>query len=132
MVTLSGALLTYYLTVASETSFNFQVILNYAIIVVVGGFTSIQGAILGALFFNSAPVIISWLTTNAPGVSQIEYLQNNSAQLQLIVFGLVVVVVLTLWPAGLAGAWRAISHGRRRGGKGTSVSFHQDGEAVAK
>jgi branched-chain amino acid transport system permease protein len=131
MVTFAGALLTYYLSVAGETDYSFQLLLNYAIIIVVGGFGSIQGAIFGTFFFNSTTVLISWLTQNAPGISSISFLQTNAADVELAVFGLLVVLILMFWPSGLAGAWGILSRRDYRLRIGTQGGQRKGGEPVA-
>ena len=66
VVTMSGALSSYFLGARGEDSFPIQVTLNFAIMIVVGGFSSIQGAIFGAMFFNAMPELTSWLRGEAP------------------------------------------------------------------
>ncbi len=60
VVSVAGALSSYFLGAHGEDWFPIQITLNYAIMIVVGGFSSIQGAILGALFFVAMPELTSW------------------------------------------------------------------------
>jgi branched-chain amino acid transport system permease protein len=108
IVTMSGALSSYYLGARGEDSFPIQITLNFAIMIVVGGFSSIQGAIFGALFFHAMPELTKWLRAEAPILKDIAYLQNHAGEIDLLIFGLLVVVVLTTKPEGLTGLWRDI------------------------
>jgi branched-chain amino acid transport system permease protein len=108
VVTMSGALSSYFLGARGEDSFPIQTTLNFAIMIVVGGFSSIQGAIFGALFFHAMPEITKWLRAEAPILKDIDYLQDHAGEIDLLIFGLLVVIVLTTKPEGLAGLWRDI------------------------
>lgn len=108
VVTMSGALSSYFLGARGEDSFPIQVTLNFAIMIVVGGFSSIQGAIFGALFFHAMPELTKWVRSEAPGIRDIKYLQAHSGEIDLLLFGLLVVIVLTTKPAGLSGLWADI------------------------
>lgn len=105
VVTMSGALSSYYLGARGEDSFPIQLTLNFAIMIVVGGFSSIQGAMFGALFFHAMPEITKWLRREAPFLRDIDYLQDHAGEIDLLLFGLLVVVVLMTKPAGLSGLW---------------------------
>jgi branched-chain amino acid transport system permease protein len=107
-VTMSGALSSYYLGARGEDSFPIQLTLNFAIMIVVGGFSSIQGAVFGAFFFYTMPEITKWFRREAPVFRDIEYLQDRAGEIDLLIFGLLVVIVLMFWPAGLSGLWADI------------------------
>ena len=66
VVSVAGALSSYFLGARGEDSFPIQITLNYAIMIVVGGFSSIQGAIFGALFFVAMPELTSWARGELP------------------------------------------------------------------
>lgn len=108
VVTLSGALSSYYLSARGEDSFPFAVTLNFAIMIVVGGFSSIQGAIFGAVFFHAMPELTKWIRSEAPVLRDIDYLRTHSGEIDLLIFGALVVLVLTTRPDGLAGLWAQI------------------------
>jgi branched-chain amino acid transport system permease protein len=108
VVTMSGALSSYYLGARGEDSFPIQITINFAIMIVVGGFSSIQGAIFGALFFHAMPQLTSWLRAEAPVIKDIDYLQDHAGEVDLLLFGLLVVIVLMTKPEGLAGLWHDI------------------------
>lgn len=106
-VSLAGALGSYYIGARGEDSFPFEVVLNYAIMVIVGGFASSQGAVLGAFFFYMAPVFFDWLRAEAPLLQDVGFLQQYKNETNVMVFGLLIVLVLVRRPTGLAGIWDA-------------------------
>jgi branched-chain amino acid transport system permease protein len=108
VVTMSGALSSYFLGARGEDSFPIQVTINFAIMIVVGGFSSIQGAIFGAFFFYAMPELASWTRTELPVLRDVDYLQDHGGEIDLLLFGLLVVVVLMTKPAGLSGLWQDI------------------------
>lgn len=105
-VSLSGALSAYYVGARGEDSFPFSVVLTFAIMVIVGGFSSTQGAVLGTFFFYLAPVLFEWLRAELPGVRSVDFLQDYANETDLAVFGILIVVVLVARPEGLAGMWQ--------------------------
>lgn len=108
VVTMSGALSSYYLGARGEDSFPLALTLSYAIMIVVGGFSSIQGAIFGALFFHAMPEISKWVRTEVPILRDIDYLQDHGGEIDLLIFGLLVVLVLIIKPEGLSGLWNDV------------------------
>lgn len=114
MVTLIGAVSAYYIAVRDPTSFTLDTVLNYAVMIVVGGFSSVQGAIFGAFFFYVAPPLIQWLFENGPGVSSISALQTYNSEVDLLIYGVLIIVILIFQPAGIAGIWQSFR--RRLGG----------------
>lgn len=107
-VALSGALSSYYLGARGEDSFPFAVVLNFAIMIVVGGHASMTGAVLGAFFFYLAPPLFQWGTVHTPVLRDIDFLQRYESEVHLGIFGLLIIIVLVLRPTGLAGAWNSM------------------------
>ena len=108
VVSIAGALSSYFLGARGEDSFPIQITLNYAIMIVVGGFSSIQGAIFGALFFVAMPELTSWARGELPILRDSDFLQKNAGAIDLLIFGALVVLVLVNKPDGLAGIWRDV------------------------
>lgn len=108
VVAMSGALSSYYLGARGEDSFPVQLTLNFAIMIVVGGFASIQGAVFGAMFFYILPELTKWIRAEFPLIRDIDYLQDHAGEIDLLIFGLLVVIVLMFRPDGLSGLWGAI------------------------
>lgn len=105
VVAMSGALSSYYLGARGEDSFPIQLTLSFAVMIVVGGFASIQGAVFGAMFFYVLPELTKWMRAELPLLRDIDYLQDHAGEIDLLIFGLLVVVVLMTRPDGLSGLW---------------------------
>jgi branched-chain amino acid transport system permease protein len=105
-VSLSGALSAYYVGARGEDSFPFSVVLTFAIMVIVGGFSSTQGAVFGTFFFYLAPVLFEWARAEVPVIRSVGFLQRYANETDLAVFGILIVVVLVARPEGLAGIWQ--------------------------
>src|SRR5690606_36454823 len=85
-VTLTGALGAYYIGARGEDSFPFEVVLFYAIMIVVGGFSTFQGAVFGAFFYYLAPVLFDWIRSEVPGIRSIDLLQRYANETNLAIF----------------------------------------------
>ena len=73
--------------------------------IVVGGFASIQGAVFGTIFYYVLPELTRWLRSEAPIIRDVDYLQDHAGEIDLLIFGLLVVFVLMTRPDGLSGLW---------------------------
>lgn len=107
-VSLTGVLGAYFIGARGEDSFPFQVVLFYAIMIIVGGFSSMQGAVFGAFFFYLTPVLFDWVRSEVPGISSISVLQRYANETNLAIFGILIIVVLVTRPTGLAGIWQRV------------------------
>jgi len=105
-VAMSGAVSGYFLGARVEDSFPVSVVLNYAVMIVVGGFSSLAGGIVGSFFFYLVPLFITWLVANMPILSSSQMLQKNASSLNLAIFGMLIVAILVWRPAGLIGLFR--------------------------
>lgn len=107
-VALAGALSSFYLGARSEDSFPFLIVLNYAIMIIVGGISSMTGAVFGAFFFYLAPLLFRWATVHTPGLRSIETLQRFESEVHLAIFGALIIAILILRPSGIVGAWKSV------------------------
>jgi branched-chain amino acid transport system permease protein len=107
MVSVSGCLLSYYNRARSEDSFNLEQVLDYGVIIVVGGFMGIQGAIFGSVFFFALPMYFEWMREELPLISNIDFFSRYAGEVDLAIRGILVVVVLVWRPDGLAGLWQS-------------------------
>jgi branched-chain amino acid transport system permease protein len=107
-VAFSGALGAYYVGTRGESSFDLTLVLFYAIMIVIGGFSSLQGAVFGAFFYYLAPVLLGWLREKAPGIKSVDFIQRYGPQTDLGLFGVLIILVLVLRPKGLVGLWQDI------------------------
>ena len=99
---LAGALLAHHLTYLVPDVFGVLESLKLMLMIVVGGLGSILGAILGAVVISILPVGISFLKdVLPPSIGQ-------TAGLEPLLFGLIIVLVIVFEPLGLYGRWMKI------------------------
>ncbi len=73
--------------------------LKLMLMIVVGGLGSILGAIFGAIFISILPVLLSFLKdVLPPSIGQ-------TAGLEPLLFGLIIVAVIVFEPQGIYGRW---------------------------
>jgi branched-chain amino acid transport system ATP-binding protein/branched-chain amino acid transport system permease protein len=89
---LAGALLVFYNQLATTSVFDFNALTTIMAIVVIGGMGNLLGSILGAaLVILLEPLLESWLNMSP----------DKAALWRLVIYGLALVVVVRLRPAGL-------------------------------
>jgi branched-chain amino acid transport system permease protein len=99
----AGSLLFTVTGFVEPTSFNLVLSVLYIAMVVIGGVATISGAIMGAAFVTLLPRFIElgqdwiWFLGEGGGLT--------TAQLERILFGVLVVVFLIAEPLGLYGIW---------------------------
>ena len=96
---LAGALLAHHLTYLVPEVFGVLESLKLMLMIVVGGLGSIMGAVFGAVFISVLPVALSFLKdVLPPSIGQ-------TAGLEPLLFGLLIVLVIVFEPLGLYGRW---------------------------
>ncbi len=98
----AGALWAYHTAFVSVEAFQFDMLIQYLAMVIIGGLGSVLGACLGAVFVVVLPQLISILADKIP---LLQGLGGKSFDLQVGVFGVVMLLFLILEPRGLAGIW---------------------------
>jgi branched-chain amino acid transport system permease protein len=98
----AGALWAYHTAFVSVEAFQFDMLIQYLAMVIIGGLGSVLGACLGALFVVVLPHLISILADKIP---LLQGLGGKTFDLQVGVFGVVMLLFLILEPRGLAGIW---------------------------
>jgi branched-chain amino acid transport system permease protein len=101
----AGALWAYHTGFVSVEAFDFDMLIQYLAMVIIGGLGSALGACLGALFVVVLPQLISLLTTKLP---LLQGMGGKAFELQIGAFGLVMLLFLVLEPRGLAGVWARV------------------------
>jgi len=91
LAALAGGLYATYITYIDPTSFTFAESLSVLTMVIVGGLGNSCGAVIGALLFTLAPELL-----RAIGIAG-----GTAANIRQVVFGMCLVVVVFLRPAGL-------------------------------
>lgn len=97
---LSGAVFAQILAYVGPTAFGIGLSLSLLVGVVLGGRGSLAGAVIGAVLIVGLPALISRV---ADGRDWPQQVANNAPTL---LYGLLVVIVVVLAPAGVAGLWR--------------------------
>ncbi|MGI9271286.1 MAG: branched-chain amino acid ABC transporter permease [Woeseiaceae bacterium] len=96
---LAGALLAHHLTYLVPEVFGVLESLKLMLMIVVGGLGSILGAVFGAIFISVLPVALSFLKdVLPPSIGQ-------TAGLEPLLFGLLIVIVIVFEPLGIYGRW---------------------------
>lgn len=101
---LAGGLFAYVNGLASPGSFPLSLSLALLTAAVLGGLGSLAGALYGAVLVTLLPV---WL---ADAAQSAHLPQTVYANLPLVAYGVVLIAVITLFPAGLHGALRRLLH----------------------
>jgi len=99
---LGGGMLAVVLQLAQPGAFPLQLSLSLLTAVVLGGLGSLAGAVWGAALLVLLP---GWTNDAAHSFS---LSQNVSANLQLAVYGVVLIGAMLVWPSGVQGGIRAI------------------------
>jgi len=99
---IAGALWAYHTAFVSVEAFDFDMLIQYLAMVIIGGLGSVLGACLGAFFVIVLPHTISILANSIPFLQE---LGAKSFDLQVGVFGVAMLLFLMLEPRGLAGIW---------------------------
>jgi branched-chain amino acid transport system permease protein len=92
---LAGGLYAYLLHYIAPNAFNIFLSLQFLVMIVVGGFASIAGSILGAIFLTAVPEFMSSLQ-----------------EWQIIVFGLILLLFILFVPYGVAGLITKVKYRR--------------------
>ena len=103
----AGALWAYHTGFVSVEAFEFDMLIQYLAMVIIGGLGSVLGACLGALFVVVLPHLISIAAGKLP---LLQGFGLKTFELQIGAFGLMMLLFLILEPRGLAGIWARLRH----------------------
>lgn len=92
---LAGALYAGYVTFLSPQPFGFVFSLELLVMAVVGGIASVWGGMVGAF---TLVVLTELLRRSLP-----QSLPGASGELELVLFGIALIAMVLVWPAGLVG-----------------------------
>lgn len=104
LVGLAGAMTAHYRTIVTWERFTLDVSILYLAMIIVGGLGSVAGSVYGATFMTVLPAAIQQLGRNVRDTLPV--LSRELPAVQLIVFGLVIVLFLRFEPRGLDRLWR--------------------------
>lgn len=93
----------YALSIGSiaPQSFGLELSLQFLAMIVIGGMGSVTGAIIGAAFVMSLPLLLQVLAADLPIFS----LSFSSSHLSKYIYGAAIILVLIFKPTGLVGVW---------------------------
>lgn len=102
---LSGALYSILIGRITPEQWNLFLSIDFLAVIVIGGIATISGTLIGACFVVLIPRLLEELTTVIPWITVSSGGVLNVFQLQTIVFGILIVLFITLEPRGLYGLW---------------------------
>lgn len=103
----AGALFAYtYLGTVEPEAFTLELSFRILFMVIIGGVGSILGSFLGAAFIVLLPIFLSVLFGGISHVTGIEISHAVVSNLELIIFGGLIVFFLIVEPHGLARLWQ--------------------------
>jgi len=103
---LAGALTAHYTGIVTWERFTLEVSVLYLAIIIVGGLGSIAGTVYGAAFMFLLPAVIT--QTGQRLQSSYPSLIERLPAIQIMIFGLVIVLFLILEPRGLDRIWQRV------------------------
>jgi branched-chain amino acid transport system permease protein len=105
----TGVLYTYYYGIANYEQFGIDVSINYLAMIIIGGLGSVLGAIFGAVFITILPETVRlFLKHYGSMVFSQDAVLRIVPNLQLILFGGLIIFFLVVEPEGLNRLWRNI------------------------
>ena len=111
---LAGVLYALSIGSVAPESFALDLSVLYLAMVVLGGLGSVGGAVIGAVFVSSLPIVFQEYAGALPFISEPGQGGVSAGQAARILFGLAIVLVVVFEPAGLAG----LASRFRRSGRG--------------
>ncbi len=102
---IAGGLMAYYYGYVAPDFFTLAVSVQYLSMILVGGMGTIYGSVMGACFVVLIPEALRLAANIMP-----KGLSVNLLELQQVIYGLLIVMVILFANKGLAGLWKAISH----------------------
>ncbi len=103
----AGALYAFsYLGTVEPEAFNLDLSFRILFMVIVGGVGSILGSFLGAAFITLLPIFLSLVSGAISGLFDIEFSFAMLSNLELIIFGGLIIFFLAVEPNGLARLWQ--------------------------
>ncbi|MBI4291926.1 MAG: branched-chain amino acid ABC transporter permease [Betaproteobacteria bacterium] len=103
----AGALYAFsYLGTVEPEAFNLDLSFRILFMVIVGGVGSILGSFLGAAFITLLPIFLSLVSGWISGLFDVEFSFAMLSNLELIIFGGLIIFFLAVEPNGLARLWQ--------------------------
>lgn len=107
LVTVAGVLYAYYLGLMTNETFTLPFVVGYFAMIIIGGMSSIGGAVVGAIAWQFLPQVVETLSIELAGASPAlsDAVAKYQGQIVSIILGLLIVLILRYRPGGLVGLW---------------------------
>ncbi|MGH9245438.1 MAG: branched-chain amino acid ABC transporter permease [Acidimicrobiales bacterium] len=107
LLAVAGTLYSYYLSNATADIFTLGLAIDFVAMIIIGGMGSITGAVMGALLWQLLPQVIQTIQLEVGPEAPVagDFLQQHAAQLQDMLLGLIIILILVFKPDGLNGIW---------------------------
>jgi len=106
VIGIQGALYAYFFRVVDVESFTLDIAIQYVAMVIIGGLGSILGSVIGATFVVALPYVVQNLVARAPaGIPGMTAINRHVFDIEVVLYGLSIVLFLLLEPRGLADVW---------------------------
>ena len=103
----AGALFAYlYLGTVEPEAFNLDLSFRILFMVIIGGVGTVMGSFLGAAFVTLLPVFLSVTVRFLDNILGLHIAESTISNLELIVFGGLIIFFLIVEPHGLARLWQ--------------------------
>jgi branched-chain amino acid transport system permease protein len=103
----AGALYAFaYLGTVEPEAFNLDLSFRILFMVIIGGVGSILGSFLGAAFITLLPIFLNLVTGGVSRLFDVEISHALLSNLELIIFGGLIIFFLAVEPLGLARLWQ--------------------------
>lgn len=102
---IAGALLSILIGRVNPEAWNLLLSIDLLAVVVIGGMATISGTIIGAIFVVLVPRLLQEFANWVPWISTSSGGLINVFQLKTILFGVLIILFITLEPRGLFGLW---------------------------
>ena len=103
-----GALLSILVGRIAPEQWDLFLSITMLALVVIGGVATISGSVIGAAFVVLLPRLLEWVAPSLPFISTGTGGLLSVFQLQTLLFGVLIIVFLTLEPRGLFGLWHRV------------------------
>ena len=111
----AGALYTYtYLLTVEPEAFRLDLSFRILFMIIIGGVGSILGSFLGAAFITLLPILLNRSSEWISGTFNIELSHAIVSNVELIIFGSLIIFFLIVKPQGLARLWQIAKEKLRR------------------
>jgi branched-chain amino acid transport system permease protein len=109
IVGVAGSLNAYFVGHVTSENYTLNLAIQYVAMIIIGGMGSVLGSVLGAAFVVMLPKAIEAFVDYLPESYPLgDWIEKNIFDLQIGLYGLLIIVFLMVEPGGLAALWRRV------------------------